>query len=73
MKCHVCSSELESVVTDLPFKISDKSIVIVKDLPIQQCGHCREYLIDDPVMERVDQIIDRIDATAELGIVRFAA
>ena len=73
MKCHVCGSDLQPVQTDLPFKVGDKSIVIVRDLPVHQCGHCREYLLDDPVMERVEQIIERVDATAELEIVRYAA
>ncbi|CAN5265428.1 hypothetical protein BH20GEM2_BH20GEM2_08610 [soil metagenome] len=36
-KCRICGSELRPVVTDLPFKRTDKAIVIVKDLPVLQC------------------------------------
>ena len=32
MKCHVCGSKLAPLVTDLPFKVSEKTIVILKDL-----------------------------------------
>jgi len=31
--------------TDLPFKINEDTIVIVKGLPVLQCTNCLEYLI----------------------------
>ncbi len=41
MKCHVCGGEMTPICTDLPFKVSDKTIVILKDLPVLQCGNCQ--------------------------------
>jgi YgiT-type zinc finger domain-containing protein len=73
MKCHLCGSRLESLITDLPFKISDTTIVILKGMPILQCENCGEYLIDDPVMSRVEKILERVSADAELEIIRYAA
>ncbi|HWM91504.1 MAG TPA: type II toxin-antitoxin system MqsA family antitoxin [Thermoanaerobaculia bacterium] len=73
MRCHVCGSELVSMVTDLPFKLNETTIVILKDLPILQCSGCSEYLLEDAVMERVDEILSRANAQAELEIIRFAA
>ena len=73
MQCHVCGARMESVVTDLPFKIGMTSIVILKDLPVHQCANCSEYLLDDPIMERVEQILENTDTAAELEIIRFAA
>ncbi|HAT48995.1 MAG: YgiT-type zinc finger protein [Magnetococcales bacterium] len=73
MKCHVCGSELERTVTSLPFKTGEDSVVIVKNLPVAQCGNCREYLIEDVVMARVESILDRIGPAAELEVVRYAA
>jgi len=61
------------LITDLPFKLSDTSIVILKGLPVQQCDNCREYLLDDLVMNRVEEILQRADAAAELEIIRYAA
>ncbi len=57
MKCSVCGSELQLSRTNLPFKISDKTIVIFKDLPVAQCPRCTEYLIDDKVLVRVDELL----------------
>jgi YgiT-type zinc finger domain-containing protein len=73
MRCSVCGSKLSPLITDLPFKLSDTSIVILKGLPVLQCDNCREYLLDDAVMNRVEEILQRADAAAELEIIRFAA
>jgi YgiT-type zinc finger domain-containing protein len=73
MKCHVCGSQLQPLVTDLPFKQDSHSIVIIKELPVLQCAHCGEYLLDDSVMTWVESVLDRMDPSAELEIVRYAA
>ncbi len=73
MKCHVCRAQLESIVTDLPFKVTNKKIVIVEDLPIHQCSQCREFLLDDFVMERVETILEAVDTASKLEVVEYAA
>lgn len=73
MNCHVCGSEMSNQITDFPFKLSSNSIVIVKSLPVLQCDNCREYLIEDSVMEKIEDIFDKVDETVELEVVRFAA
>ena len=73
MKCHVCGSKLEPLITDLPFKVSETTIVILKGLPLLQCNNCTEYLLNDSVMGRVEEILKRVDSAAELEIIRYAA
>jgi YgiT-type zinc finger domain-containing protein len=73
MKCHLCGSKLGSLLTNLPFKISDSTIVILKGLPVLQCENCSEYLIEDTVMSRVEDILERVSVDAELEIIRYAA
>ncbi len=73
MTCHVCGAQLQSIVTDLPFKITDRAIVIIKDLPVRQCEGCTEYLLEDATLARVDELLAAADASAELEIIRFAA
>ena len=73
MKCHVCGSQMKSITTDLPFKTNVTTIVIMKELPVIQCVGCSEYLLDDPVLERVDAIIKKVDTAAELEVIRYAA
>lgn len=73
MKCHVCGGKMCALVTDLPFKVSETSIVIVKSLPVIQCDNCSEYLIEDPVMERLETLLSNVDLAAELEVVSYAA
>jgi YgiT-type zinc finger domain-containing protein len=73
MICHICGGRMEKIVTDLPFKVGLRSIIIVKEIPVLQCNNCREYLIEDAVMERVDGVLERVDSSAELEILSFAA
>jgi len=73
MKCTVCGAHMHAITTDLPFKVSEGRIVILKQLPVLQCDACREYLIEDAVMGRIDALLARADSTAELEIIRDAA
>ena len=73
MKCHVCGSKMRPATTDLPFKVNKTTIVILKDLPVIQCEGCTEYLLDDLVMKRVDEILEKADTAAELEVIRYAA
>ena len=73
MNCRVCAGRLRPTQTDLPFKISERTIVIIKGLPALQCEQCGEYSMDDVVFARVEVILARVDKTAELEIVPFAA
>ena len=73
MKCTVCGASMNRITTDLPFKLSEDRIVIFKQLPVLQCGACREYLIEDAVMARIDSMLAQADSTAELEVIRYAA
>jgi len=72
MKCHECGAEFERLITDLPFKVHQDSIVIIKKLPVLQCMNCREYLIEDKTMEIIDKRLSKIESNVELEILSFA-
>ena len=67
MKCHVCGSRMQSIITDLPFKVNNTTIVIMKELPVIQCDSCSEYLLDDHV---ANQQIEMLDKQATLDLAR---
>jgi YgiT-type zinc finger domain-containing protein len=73
MICQNCGAKLENIITNLPFKIRDNSIVILKGLPLFQCQNCNEYFIEDHIMEKIDLIFSKIDSAAELEILNFVA
>ena len=64
---------MNSVICDLPFKTTESSIVILKSLPVLQCENCPEYLIEDAVLSRIDEILVGISGEAELEVIRYAA
>ena len=61
------------VESDLPFKTTDRTIVILKGVPAIQCDNCGEYVIEDGVLRRVDEILATVVGAAELAVIRFAA
>ncbi len=73
MKCRVCAGPQEPRVTDLPFKIGDSLIVILKDLPVLQCQQCGDIELENSVMLKVEQVLGAVDRSAELEIIRYAA
>lgn len=73
MKCHLCGGRMESLRTDLPFKLEHHRIIVVKGIPVEQCSSCGEYVIHDPVMESLEHLFESMDQAAELEIRRFAA
>ncbi len=73
MRCRVCGGLLEPRVTDLPFKIDDSRIVILRSLPVLQCRQCGDTELEQPTMARVEQLLSAGDGSAELEIIRYAA
>ena len=73
MRRRVCGGLLESRVTDLPFKIRDSSIVILRALPVLQCRQCGDTELEQATMSRVDQLLATVGGSAELEVIRYAA
>ena len=73
MRCHVCGAQMEAVVTTLPFKVRDRTIIIIKGVPVRQCARCSEYLLENSIMAQVDSILAHVNAAAELEVIEFAA
>ena len=73
MKCHVCGERLEPTISDLPFRLGPTSIVVIKKLPVLECTNCTEFSIEDPVMEKVENLLEQTDGAAELEVISYAA
>ena len=73
MKCRVCGAPNRGVTTDVPFKLCDRSIAVIKALPVLLCENCTEYALEDPVMATVERILDGTDDVSELRVVKYAA
>jgi hypothetical protein len=40
---------------------------------VLQCASCPQYLLEDAVLARVDQILRQVDRETELEVIRYAA
>jgi YgiT-type zinc finger domain-containing protein len=73
MKCHVCGGWMQSMQTDLPFKLDEHRIIVVRDVPVEQCAFCGEYALLDVTMEKIDGLIAAMDKSVELEVRRYEA
>jgi len=73
MKCTRCGGLMEARRTDLPFKLGDTTIVVIRAVPVIECQNCTEYLLRDEDMQKVEEILEKRAADAELEVVLFAA
>jgi YgiT-type zinc finger domain-containing protein len=73
MKCRMYRSILHPTTTDLPFKVSHRTIVILKHLPVVECEGCSEYLIADAVLAKVEELLSKVNSSVELEVIQFAA
>jgi YgiT-type zinc finger domain-containing protein len=64
---------MEPTQTDLPFKLNNRRILVVKDMPVFQCNSCGEFMLSEQVMETLDRLIEATDENTELEIRRYAA
>jgi len=73
MQCTVCGATLRTTTSDLPFKVREHTIVILKNLPVLECTNCVQYLIADREFSRVEQMLAQVNGAAELEILRYVA
>lgn len=72
MKCHVCETPMTRVVSDLPFRVDRSVMIILKDLPLLECSECGAYALEETVMERVHEIVQKLRSPSHLDAVLFA-
>lgn len=58
---------------DLPFKVADRSTVIINDMPVLECPQCSEIGLEDPVMAEVERLLKAVGEGVRLEIVQYAA
>jgi len=73
MKCHVCGTSMTRIVSDLPFRVNRSVMIILRNLPLMQCIECGAYAFEERVMERVHEIVERLDSPSHLDAVLYPA
>jgi hypothetical protein len=48
-------------------------MIILRDLPLMECSECGAYALEAMVMERVHEIVERLDSPSHLDAVLYPA
>ena len=73
MKCQICGGTMRPSIVSLPFRRESNAIVVIKALPVIECGGCGEFLLEDDVMAYVDAILEKAPEGTELEVAHYAA
>ena len=73
MKCTCCGAPMDARYTDLPFKLGDTTIIVIRAVPVLACRGCPEYLVSDGDMRRIEQLLERRAMDEQLAVIQFAA
>ena len=57
MKCFYCKGDIVPICTVYTVQI-DNTIIVIKNVPCEECEQCGEIEISNEVMQKVDKIID---------------
>src|SRR3972149_1235293 len=73
MRCEVCGAELTATKTDLPFKVRESGIVVLKGLPVLHCTNCPQDLLEDAGLPRARRFLGAGGGGVGLGPSRWVA
>ena len=72
-RCPLCGGYLHDGDTAIPF-LSGNKIVVVKDVPAEICDDCGEPYMKSHVVERIEELFDRLDdIKSEMSVVYYHA
>lgn len=73
MRCPLCKGEMaKKGRTNLPYELSDESIIIVKNVPAIICSQCGDVFIEADILSKVEKILDKASKNGMvLGFVKY--
>lgn len=72
-RCPLCGGRLSAGITTIPFVFAD-TVVLVKQVPAQICGSCREPFMTGQVTDQLAALVRRVkDLRTEVSIISYSA
>ena len=72
MTCFFCRGDIKDSVTNHVVN-TNKSVIIVKNVPCTECSQCGEIFYDDVVMSHLETIVnDMREAVTEIAVISYA-
>ena len=64
MKCLVCKADTMTEAKSTYFAQLDNCYVIIENVPCRKCTQCGEVVYSASVMEKIDEILDKVQNIA---------
>lgn len=71
-RCPVCGGRLEQGEATIPYVLKDGTVVVVKQVPAEICGDCREPFTTSAVTARLTELVRQLrDLHSEVSVVPY--
>ncbi len=72
MLCPLCKGTMEKGAANLPYRLSDKQLVVLVDVPALVCEQCGDEYIEIAVVRKVEKILEKVQADGvSMGFVDY--
>lgn len=73
MLCPLCKGHMEKSVANLPYRLSEKKLVVLVDVPALVCEQCGDEYIEIDVVRNVEKVLERVRGDGiSMGFVEYA-
>jgi YgiT-type zinc finger domain-containing protein len=72
-RCPVCGGSLEAGETTIPYVLRDASVVVIKNVPAEICGDCREAFTSGRVTDQIVLMVQQLKKLhSEVSVISYA-
>lgn len=72
MLCPLCKGAMEKGVANLPYRLSDKQLVVLVDVPALVCEQCGDEYIEIAVVRKIEKMLEKVQADGiSMGFVEY--
>ena len=70
--CPVCGGALEAGETTIPYVFRDESVVVIKNVPAEICGDCREAFTSGKVTDQIVLMVQQLkNLHSEVSVISY--
>lgn len=72
MLCPLCKGKMEKGVVNLPYRLSEKKLVVLVDVPALVCEQCGDEYIEINVVRKTEKLLEKVQADGiSMGFVEY--
>ncbi len=73
MLCPLCKGNMEKSVANLPYRLSERNLVVLVNVPALVCEQCGDEYIEIDVVRNVEKVLERVRGDGiSMGFVEYA-